>query len=181
MKIAVYCGSQLGANPLYQQAAAELGATLAKAQHHIIYGGSNIGLMGTLADAALNEGGQVIGVMPTHLQMREIAHTALSEIHFVENMHVRKAKMVDLADAFVALPGGCGTLDEYFEVFTWAQIGLHEKPVILFNVNGFYDALIQHFHKMLDEGFIRPEQRSLLKVATTVEEILQYIQFHPIQ
>ena len=176
MKVAVYCGSQTGANPLYKQAAAQLGAALAKKQHTIIYGGSNIGLMGAMADAALTEGGKVIGVMPTHLQKREIAHTNLSEIHFVENMHIRKATMVELADAFVAMPGGCGTLDEYFEVFTWAQIGLHTKPVILFNVEGFYNALIQHFYKMLDDGFIRPEQRSILKIAATVEDVLQYIQ-----
>jgi len=176
MKIAVYCGSQMGTNPLYKENAAALGTALAQAQIGIVYGGSNIGLMGVMADAAIQEGGKIIGVMPTHLQQREIAHTKLTEIHFVDNMHIRKATMVDLADAFVAMPGGCGTLDEYFEVFTWAQIGLHEKPVILFNVDGFYDALIQHFHKMLDDGFIRPEHRAYLKIATTVEEILQFLQ-----
>ncbi len=96
----------------------------------------------------------------------------LTEIHFVESMHVRKKKMIDLSNAFIALPGGCGTLDEYFEVFTWAQIGLHENPVILYNIDGFYDALIQHFEKMFEEGFIREEQRSILKVATNVNDII---------
>ncbi|WP_332651543.1 TIGR00730 family Rossman fold protein [Lysinibacillus sp. 54212] len=175
MNVAVYCGSQMGKTVVYQEAAAQLGEALARHRHGIIYGGSNVGLMGKLADAALLAGGKVIGVMPTHLQQREIAHKSLSEIHFVESMHVRKAKMVDLAHAFIALPGGCGTLDEYFEVFTWAQIGLHEKPVILYNVNGFYDALILHFEKMLAEGFIREEQRVLLHIATSAQDILDIL------
>ncbi len=175
MKVAVYCGSQMGKSEIYKKAAAELGEVLARAGHGIVYGGSNVGLMGKLADAALDAGGTVIGVMPTHLQQREIAHAHLTEIHFVESMHVRKAKMVDLSDAFIALPGGCGTLDEYFEVFTWAQIGLHEKPVILYNVNGFYDALINHFEKMLAEGFVREEQRVLLHIATSAEEVLKIL------
>ncbi|QPQ33674.1 MULTISPECIES: TIGR00730 family Rossman fold protein [unclassified Lysinibacillus] len=176
MKIAVYCGSGLGVNPIYAEKATELGTVLAKHGHGVIYGGSKIGLMGKVADATLTAGGEVIGVMPTHLQKQEIVHASLTEIHFVESMHVRKAKMVDLADAFIALPGGGGTLDEYFEVFTWAQIGLHEKPVILFNVNGFYDALLQHFNRMLEEGFIRAEHKALIRVATTAEEVLALIE-----
>ncbi|TDX89799.1 UNVERIFIED_CONTAM: hypothetical protein BJ099_13421 [Lysinibacillus xylanilyticus] len=131
--------------------------------------------MGKVADAVLAAGGEVIGVMPTHLQKREIAHVSLTEIHFVESMHVRKAKMVELADAFITLPGGGGTMDEYFEVFTWAQIGLHEKPVILYNVNSFYDALLQQLQKMLEEGFIRAEQKPLIHVATTPEEVLNFV------
>ncbi|WP_369436330.1 LOG family protein [Lysinibacillus fusiformis] len=175
MRIAVYCGSGLGLNPIYAEKATELGVVLAENGHGVVYGGSKTGLMGKVADAVLTAGGEVIGVMPTHLQKRELAHASLTEIHFVESMHVRKAKMVELADAFVALPGGGGTMDEYFEVFTWAQIGLHEKPVILYNVNGFYDALLQHFSKMLEEGFIRTEQKSLIRVATTPEEVLEII------
>lgn len=175
MRIAVYCGSGLGNNPIYAEKASELGTVLAHHGHGIVYGGSKIGLMGKVADAALVAGGEVIGVMPTHLQKQEIVHAALTEIHFVESMHIRKAKMVELADAFIALPGGGGTLDEYFEVFTWAQIRLHEKPVILFNVNGFYDALLQHFSIMLEEGFIRPEHKALIRVATTAEEVLTMI------
>lgn len=122
MRVAVYCGSGMGKNPIYAEKATELGTVLAQNGHGIVYGGSKIGLMGKVADAVLTTGGEVVGVMPTHLQMREIAHPSLTEIHFVESMHIRKAKMVDLSDAFIALPGGGGTMDEYFEVFTWAQI-----------------------------------------------------------
>ncbi|MBD8028111.1 TIGR00730 family Rossman fold protein [Ureibacillus sp. Re31] len=178
MNVAIYCGSQTGKSPIYIESAKELGETLAKEKIGIVYGGSNIGIMGAVADAALAHNGEVIGIMPEHLQKREIAHLNLTEIHFVESMHVRKKKMVDLSDAFIALPGGCGTLDEYFEVFTWAQIGLHENPVILYNINGFYDALIQHFEKMFEEGFIREEQRNILKVATNVNDILTILNEH---
>lgn len=171
MRVAVYCGSALGKSSIYIEKAKELGDALANAGYGLVYGGSNAGLMGMVADAALDAKGEVIGVMPTHLQLKERVHTSLTEIHFVDSMHVRKAKMVELADAFIALPGGCGTLDEYFEVFTWAQIGLHEKPVILYNVNGFYDALIMHFKNMFEEGFIREHQRELVKVATTIDDI----------
>lgn len=175
MRIAVYCGSGLGNNPIYAEQATELGTVLAQNGHSVVYGGSKMGLMGKVADATLAAGGDVIGVMPTHLQKQESVHVSLTEIHFVESMHVRKAKMVELADAFIALPGGGGTLDEYFEVFTWAQIGLHAKPVILFNVNGFYDALLQHFTRMLEEGFIRAEQKSLIRIATTADEVLSIL------
>lgn len=176
MRVAVYCGSSVGKNKIYAEKAIELGTVLAQNGHDLVYGGSKIGLMGKVADAVLAAGREVIGVIPTHLQQREIAHPSLTEIHFVESMHIRKAKMVDLSDAFIALPGGGGTMDEYFEVFTWAQIGLHEKPVILYNINGFYDALLQHFNRMLEEGFIRSDQKSLIRVATTAEEILEIIQ-----
>ncbi|KGR78107.1 LOG family protein [Ureibacillus sinduriensis] len=172
MNVAIYCGSQTGKKTIYIEKAKELGVTLAKSNMGIVYGGSNIGLMGAVADAALAHGGSVIGIMPEHLQQREIAHLHLTEIHFVESMHVRKKKMIDLSDAYIALPGGCGTLDEYFEAFTWAQIGLHHNPVILYNIDGFYDALIMHFDKMMEEGFIKEEQRGILKIASTADEIL---------
>ena len=178
MNAAIYCGSQTGKKPVYIEGAKMLGETLAKAKIGIVYGGSNVGLMGAVADAALTHNGRVIGIMPEHLQKREIAHLHLTEIHFVESMHVRKKRMVDLSNAFIALPGGCGTLDEYFEVFTWAQIGLHSNPVILYNIDGFYDALIHHFNKMIEEGFIREEQREILQVATTAEEILTILTNH---
>ncbi|RHW31470.1 TIGR00730 family Rossman fold protein [Lysinibacillus yapensis] len=174
----MYCGSQEGKKSIYREKAKELGEVLAKSKIGIVYGGSNIGLMGAVADAALAHYGRVIGIMPEHLQQRELAHLSLTEIYFVESMHVRKKQMVDLSDAFIALPGGCGTLDEYFEVFTWAQIGLHHNPVILYNVDGFYDALIQHFNKMLEEGFIREEQRHILQVASSAEEILAILNTH---
>lgn len=178
MNVAIYCGSQTGKKAIYTEKAIELGEKLAKAKIGIVYGGSNVGLMGAVADAALAQNGKVIGIMPEHLQKREIAHLHLTEIHFVESMHVRKKKMVDFSNAFIALPGGCGTLDEYFEVFTWAQIELHHNPVILYNIDGFYDALIQHFEKMMEEGFIRKEQRRILQVATTAEDILTILKGH---
>ncbi|KGR75240.1 LOG family protein [Ureibacillus manganicus] len=175
MNVAIYCGSQTGKNPIYIEKAKELGEQLAKAGLGIVYGGSTVGLMGAVADSALAHKGRVIGIMPEHLQKRELTHLNLTEIHIVDSMHSRKAKMADLADSYIALPGGCGTLDEYFEIFTWAQIGLHAKPVILYNINGFYGALIQHFEKMLDEGFIREEQRSILQVASSVDEIIKIL------
>lgn len=175
MKVAIYCGSQQGARPVYMEMAAKLGNVLAQNRFHIVYGGSKIGLMGAMANEAIAGGAYVIGVMPEHLSKHEIAHTNLSEIHVVESMHARKKMMADLADAFVAMPGGCGTLDEYFEIFTWAQIGLHNKPVILFNIDGYYDALLQHFERMLADGFVRPEQREILKVANSIEELLKLL------
>lgn len=176
MRVAIYCGSQMGKKEIYQQTAVEIGDVLAQQGHGIVYGGSKIGLMGLMANAALARGGEVIGVMPEHLQQRELAHPNLTELHIVDTMHTRKAKMIELADALVALPGGCGTLDEYFEAFTWAQIGLHSKPVILYNIDGFYDALIQHFQNMMEEGFIRADQHHLLHVATTTDELLAFLQ-----
>lgn len=172
MNIAIYCGSQMGKNEAYKQAAIEIGRTLAAEGHTIVYGGSKIGLMGFMANAALDAGGHIIGVMPEHLQKRELAHEKLSELHIVDTMHTRKAKMIDLSEALLAMPGGCGTMDEYFEAFTWAQIGLHDKPVILYNVDGFYDALLLHFKRMMEEGFIRAEQHDLLHVVTTADELL---------
>lgn len=176
MRIAIYCGSQMGKKDIYQQTAIAVGQTLAQHGHSIVYGGSKIGLMGLLANAALAHNGEVIGVMPTHFQQRELAHMGLTEMHVVDSMHTRKAKMIELADALVALPGGCGTMDEYFEAFTWAQIDLHQKPVILLNVDGFYDALIMHFEKMMSEGFIREDQHHLLHVVTTPQQLLELLQ-----
>lgn len=175
MRVAVYCGSAIGKSSIYAEKANELGKALVQEGYGLVYGGSTSGLMGQVANAALAENGEVIGVMPTNLQLKERVHTTLTEIHFVESMHERKAKMVDLSDAFIAFPGGCGTLDEYFEAFTWAQIGLHAKPVILYNVNGFYDALIKHFDIMMTEGFIREQQHGILKVASTLDEIFEIL------
>ncbi|HJH11222.1 MAG TPA: TIGR00730 family Rossman fold protein [Metalysinibacillus jejuensis] len=171
MKIAVYCGSQLGVSQIFEETAYALGEQLATDGHTIVYGGSNVGLMGAVADAALSNGGAVIGVLPEQLKKREIAHEKLTELHFVESMHVRKAMMADMADAFIAYPGGVGTLDEFFEVFTWAHIGIHQKPVILFNVAGFYDDLIRHIERMIKEGFIQPTHKNFFYIATNLEEV----------
>lgn len=176
MRVAVYCGSSLGKSGVYAEKASELGKQIALHGYGLVYGGSTQGLMGKVADAALAEGGEVIGVIPEHLTGKEKMHHGLTKLYIVDSMHTRKKKMVDLSDVFIALPGGCGTLDEYFEVFTWAQIGLHTKPVIIYNVNGFYDALIQHFHKMMEEGFLRENQHHILKVATSIEELFLMIE-----
>ena len=175
MKVAVYLGSRIGKGDTYVNAATNLGKQLAENGHTIVYGGSTIGMMGALADSALAHGGKVIGVMPAHLIEREVAHSGLTELHEVDTMHTRKFKMAELAEAFVAMPGGCGTLDEFFEIFTWAQINLHTKPVILLNINGFYDALLDHFDKMIEEGFVPEEHRALFQVAKDVEEVLDIL------
>ena len=175
MKVAVYLGSRTGKGDTYVNAAKNLGEQLAQNGHTIIYGGSTIGMMGELADAALTLGGKVIGIMPTHLVAREVAHNGLTELYEVDTMHTRKFKMAELAEAFVAMPGGCGTLDEFFEIFTWAQINLHTKPVILLNINGFYNALLEHFDKMIEEGFVPEAHRALVKVARNVEEVLELL------
>ena len=175
MKVAVYLGSRIGKGDTYVNASKKLGKQLAENGHAIVYGGSKIGMMGALADAALAHGGKVIGVMPAHIIEREVAHSGLTELHEVDTMHTRKFKMAELAEAFVAMPGGCGTLDEFFEIFTWAQINLHTKPVILLNINGFYDALLNHFDKMIEEGFAPEEHRALFQVAKDVEEVLDIL------
>ena len=175
MKVAVYLGSRIGKGDTYVNASKKLGEQLAEYGHAIVYGGSKIGMMGALADAALARGGKVIGVMPAHIIEREVAHSGLTELHEVDTMHTRKFKMAELAEAFVAMPGGCGTLDEFFEIFTWAQINLHTKPVILLNINGFYDALLDHFDKMIEEGFVPEEHRALFQVAKDVEEVLEIL------
>lgn len=175
LKVAVYLGSRIGKGHTYVNTAKNLGKQLAENGHTIVYGGSKIGMMGALADEALAQGGKIIGVMPEHLIEREAAHDGLTELYKVDTMHTRKFKMAELAEAFIAMPGGCGTLDEFFEIFTWAQINLHTKPVLLMNINGFYDSLLAHFDKMITEGFVPEEHRTLLQVANNVEEVLDLL------
>jgi uncharacterized protein (TIGR00730 family) len=164
--VCVFCGSNFGARPAYAEAAAELGRTIAGRGLRLVYGGSNVGLMGVLADAALAAGGTVIGVMPLALIEREIAHSGLTELHTVGSMHERKAKMADLSDGFISLPGGAGTMEEMFEVWTWAQLGHHRKPVGILNVAGFFDKLLQFLDQQRDEKFMRKEHREMLLVDT---------------
>jgi uncharacterized protein (TIGR00730 family) len=163
-RICVYCGSSPGASPAYAAAAAEVGRELAGRGIGLVYGGGNVGLMGTVADAALAAGGEAIGVIPEALVAREVAHSGLTELHVVESMHERKALMADLADAFVALPGGLGTLEELFEILTWAQLGLHRKPSGLVNVAGYYDGLVAFLAHAVAERLLRPEHAELLLV-----------------
>ena len=160
--VAVYCGSSSGNQEAYSQQAQAMGQELARRGLTLVYGGGRVGLMGTIADAVLAAGGRVIGVIPGFLADKELAHRGCTELHVVDTMHQRKLLMADLADGFVALPGGFGTLEELFEVLTWGQLGLHSKPVALLNTLGFYDALLALLDHMRAEAFLRPENRSQL-------------------
>lgn len=161
-RICVFCGSSIGASPVYAEAARAMAIELVSRQIEIVYGGGNVGLMGILADAAMAAGGRIIGVIPRALAAREIAHTRLTELRVVDSMHERKATMADLSDGFVALPGGFGTFEELFEVVTWTQLGVHRKPFGLLNVARFYDPLIAFLDHATEERFIRPEHRALV-------------------
>jgi uncharacterized protein (TIGR00730 family) len=154
-RVAVYCGSSLGASKSYKTGAIQLGKELAKRNITLVYGGSSIGLMGAVADTVLSEGGHAIGVIPKILEEREISHKGLTELITVDTMHERKAKMAELVDGFVVMPGGTGTLEEFFEVFTWGQIGLHKKPCGLLNINHYYDPLIRLFEHMIEQKFLQ--------------------------
>lgn len=155
----VFCGSRMGARPEYLAGARALGAELARRGLTLVYGGANVGLMGALADAALEQGGKVVGVLPQVLKDRELAHPRLTELHFVDSMHTRKAMMASRADAFIAMPGGIGTFEELFEITTWAQLGMHHKPIGLLNVADFYAPLLALMRRAVDEGFV-PEARA---------------------
>jgi len=166
-RVCVFSGSSDGVRPEYRAAAEELGRLLSGRGIGVVYGGARVGLMGTLADAVLAAGGDVTGVIPAALVAKEVAHTGLSDLRVVESMHQRKALMSDLADAFIALPGGWGTLEEFFEVLTWAQLGLHRKPCGLLNVHGYFDGLLAFLSHTIDEGFVRPEYAPMIAVAAT--------------
>jgi uncharacterized protein (TIGR00730 family) len=171
--IVVYCGSNPGKKTVYAEAAYQLGAALAKRNIKLIYGGGNMGLMGRVADGAMDNAGFVTGIIPNFLAKLEVAHKTLSELHFVETMHERKAKMVSLTDGVIALPGGYGTFDELFEILTWAQLRIFHGPVGLLNVNGFYDLLLLQLDKMVEEGFLRADNRALLVVAEEPATLLE--------
>lgn len=170
--ICVYCGSNTGVREEYADAARKLARHLAARGTGIVYGGASKGLMGILADEMLAAGGSAIGVIPAALQAREIAHLGLTELHVVNSMHERKALMAKLSDGFVALPGGFGTLEEIVEMLTWAQLGLHEKPCGVLNVAGYFDGLLAYFAHAREEGFLRPQHRSMLLVAEDVEDLV---------
>jgi uncharacterized protein (TIGR00730 family) len=172
MRICVYAGSNPGAKEAYAEAAGELARLLAQRGIGVVYGGARVGLMGVLADTALAESGEVIGVMPQDLVDREIAHTGLTELHVVGSMHERKALMAELSDGFVALPGGAGTLEELIEVYTWSQLGLHDKPMGVLNVLGYYDGLAALLDHAVREGFLRPQHRAAMHAAATPAELL---------
>lgn len=172
-RVCVYCGSSTGKNPLFADKARRLGKELASRHIELVYGGGSIGLMNVLADAVLSYGGKVHGVIPEHLIKR--AHGNLTALHVTDSMHERKAMMEELSDAFVALPGGFGTFEELLETITWVQLGLHEKPVIIFNMDGYYDKLIEFLSNAVENGFIKPENYESINFVTTVDGCLKIL------
>jgi uncharacterized protein (TIGR00730 family) len=170
--IAVYCGSSPGFNSIYSQAAENTGEYFAKNKLNLVYGAGSVGLMGVIANKILAAGGEVVGVIPQFLMDLEVGHKGLTELYITENMHERKMKMCDLSDAFIALPGGFGTLDELFEVLTWSQLGLHEAPIGLLNINGFFDPLLAMIEMMVKEGFLKKENQALIIVDTEIASLV---------
>jgi uncharacterized protein (TIGR00730 family) len=168
----VYCGSSSRVAETYKAAAHELGETLAKCGVTLVYGGGRVGLMGVAADAALAAGGKVVGIIPEHLQTLEVGHAKLTELHVVESMHARKRMMVDRSDGFVILPGGLGTMDEFFEIVTWKQLRLHGKPVVLVNIDGYWDPLLALYDHMISQGFCQATCRDLIRVVENVDEVM---------
>ncbi len=171
--IAVFCGSSLGNNDIYAQAAEQLGIVLAETGKRLIYGGGKVGLMGLIADTALRNNGEVTGILPRFLEAKEVGHTGLTELLLVDTMHERKKKMSELADGFIAMPGGFGTLDELAEILTWIQLGLIKKPIALLNVNEYFNALNQQLDHMVYEGFLRKENRDLLLTGDDAAQLLR--------
>lgn len=176
--ICVFCGSSLGSRPVYQTAATTLGTVLANRGLQLVYGGGNVGLMGVVADAVLAAGGTVIGVIPEFLAAKELAHPDLTQLHIVHSMHDRKALMADLADGFIALPGGFGTFEEFCEILTWAQLGLHHKPQGLLNIEGYYDSLLHLFDQAVQEQFLRADLRGLVLQAADPDSLLDQFQHY---
>ena len=171
-RITVFCGSSFGTETIYAEQATLLGETFAKQNIELVYGGANVGLMGAVADGVLNNGGKAIGILPNFLRSKEIAHLGLTELILVESMHERKTKMNDLCDGVIALPGGFGTLEELFEMLTWAQLGLHKKPIAILNVNGFYDSLIELTKTMVEKGLLKEANQKMLLVSDNIDDLL---------
>ncbi len=171
--ILVYCGANPGTKPIYKETAENLGKIMAENNIRLIYGGGSVGLMGIIADAVLANNGQVTGIIPHFLDRMEVGHKSLPEMHKVETMHERKAMMEKFCDGIITLPGGYGSMDELFEILSWAQLGLHQKPVGLLNVGGFYDHLLKQLDVMVEEGFLKAENRALVIVADTVEDLME--------
>ena len=172
LSVCVFCGARAGSEPAYPAAALALGRAIASRHGRLVYGGGRVGLMGTVADATLAAGAPVLGVIPEALMRREVGHLGLTELHVVQTMHQRKQRMAESADAFVALPGGIGTLEELFEVWSWQQLGIHDKPVGLLNVDGYFDALLTFLDATVARGFVEPHQRHALIVDDDVERLL---------
>jgi uncharacterized protein (TIGR00730 family) len=181
-RICVFCGSSQGSRPEYRAAAEDMAAELVRRNIGLVYGGGNVGLMGIIADAVLKAGGEAQGVIPEHLMAREVGHNGLTKLHVVRSMHERKALMTDLSDAFIALPGGFGTLEEFCEIVTWSQLGLHAKPCGILNVHGYYSRLLAMFDHAVQERFLKPENRALVLARDSVAELLQALEeWHPVR
>ena len=171
-RISVFCGSSFGTEKIYEQEAYNLGKTLAEQNIELVYGGANVGLMGAVANGVLDNNCKAIGVLPTFLQKVEIGHDNLTELILVETMHQRKTKMDELSDGIITLPGGFGTLEEFFEMLTWAQLGLHKKPVAILNTNGFYDELLSLIQKMVDNGFLKQANQEMLILSDDIDDLI---------
>lgn len=176
--ICVFCGSKAGCDPEYQQSAQELGRLLADRKITLVYGGGSVGLMGIIADAVLDAGGKVIGVIPRQLATKELLHPGVEEMHVVDDMHTRKAKMSECSDAFIAMPGGFGTLEELFEVVSWVQLGIYLKPVGLLNTSGFYDPLLNMVEHCIETEFIKPKYRELIIADETPATLVDHLERH---
>lgn len=174
--VAVYCGSRLGNNDVYEQAARELGSALADNGMGLVYGGASIGLMGAVADEVIKGGAEAVGVIPTFMLKHEIAHEQLTRLHLTDTMHTRKTVMAEYADAFITLPGGLGTLEEIMEIATWRQLYQHEKPMIILNINGFYDRMIEHLKYTTEQGFMKQQDLDRLVVCNTINEAIDMLQ-----
>jgi hypothetical protein len=175
-QICVFCGSSIGNRPEYAAAATAVGVGIARRGHELVYGGGNTGLMGTVANAALGAGGKVIGVIPSVMVDKELAHQGLTQLHVVNTMHERKAMMAVFADAFVILPGGFGTMDELYEILTWAQLGFHRKPIAILNVCGYYDPMLTFIDHLVDEGFVKQDHREVIVVGDDPDALLTRIE-----
>lgn len=171
--IAVFCASSAGNKSKYKEIAAETGQYFANNEIELVYGGGNVGLMGSISTACMNAGGKVYGVIPHFFKRREVAHPNITRLEYVDTMHQRKWKIYEASDAFIILPGGLGTMDEFFEILTWAQIGIHSKPIGILNQDGFYDLLIQFIEKMIDEGFVKNVNIALICIESSIEKLVE--------
>lgn len=173
--VCVYCGSSVHVAPLYKQTAEAVGTIIARRGMRLVYGGGSVGLMGIVANAALSAGGEVIGIIPEHIRSHEVQHTSLTELHVVDTMHIRKSMMTEKSDAFIVLPGGFGTLEELFEVLTWKQIGLHRKPILIYNVNGFWDPMLGLIEHVITQNFAPTNNRRIFSVVTSPEQMIDML------
>ncbi|NQZ14095.1 MAG: TIGR00730 family Rossman fold protein [Alphaproteobacteria bacterium] len=177
--VCVYCGSSSRVDQVYKDAAVSLGHSIAKANWGVVYGGGRVGLMGLVADSALEKGAKVIGIIPEHIQEREVEHNDLTELHVVDSMHTRKQMMVDRSQAFVILPGGLGTLDEFFELITWKQLGLHDKPIVVVNLGGYWTKLLECIDNIASVGFMRQEDKDLFVVVDGEDDVIDALRNAP--